>query len=187
MEDQMSALEQPAAIGTWTVSETRLGRENLSAAEVFVAIQSLTDEEQTKLLKFAILKSVQTPYDGKDLIQETLTRCLEGRRLWPRDVPVFGFLCGVMKSIASEWKEDSRPDPPVEPDPEDEAIRRIDAHKFIRLFDDDAIAQSIVISMMLGARGEELRQSSGLNEVDYESKRKKIRRRIAKYAFWRQS
>jgi hypothetical protein len=73
----MSAVEQPAAFGTWTVSETRLGREHLSAAEVFVAIQSLTDEEQTKLLKFAILKSVQTPYDGKDLIQETLTRCLE--------------------------------------------------------------------------------------------------------------
>jgi hypothetical protein len=34
---------------------------------------------------------------------------------------------------------------------------------------------------IFGARGEELRRSSGLSEIEYESKRKKIRRRLEKY------
>jgi hypothetical protein len=48
------------------------------------------------------------------------------------------------------------------------------------LFGDDLIAQKIVMGMVDGERGEELEQASGLSPTEYESKRKKIRRRIEK-------
>ena len=59
-------------------------------------------------------------------------------------------------------------------------IAKIDALKIVMLFDDDPVAQKIVVGMMEGARGEELEQASGLDKTEYESKRKKIRRRIEK-------
>jgi DNA-directed RNA polymerase specialized sigma24 family protein len=183
--EEMAAPEETVATGTIAVSESRPIREYLSRTEVAEAIRSLTDAEKTKLMKYARIQAAKTPYDGEDLFQEALTRCLEqGRRPWPRDVSVLGFLAGVTKSIASEWKDDPSPDPTGEPSSGDEelkAIARIDTDKVIKLFDDDLIAQSIVISMIFGARGEELRRSSGLSEIEYESKRKKIRRRLEKY------
>jgi hypothetical protein len=183
--EEMAAPEETVGTGTVAVSESRPIREYLSRTEVAEAIRSLTDAEKTKLMKYARIQAAKTPYDGEDLFQEALTRCLEqGRRPWPRDVPVLGFLAGVTKSIASEWKDDPSPDPTGEPSSGDEelkAIARIDTDKVIKLFDDDLIAQSIVISMIFGARGEELRRSSGLSEIEYESKRKKIRRRLEKY------
>jgi hypothetical protein len=164
---------------------TSIGREYFSPAEVFEAIQSLTDVTKTKLLKYATVKAAQTPYEGHDLFHEALTRCLEeGRRRWPKDLPLLKFLGGVIRSIASEWKEVPPSDPHQEldlGDGERNTIARIEADKMIKLFDDDAIAKRIVIGIMSGVRGEELRKSSGLNEIDYESKRKKIRRRIEKY------
>jgi hypothetical protein len=52
--------------------------------------------------------------------------------------------------------------------------------KIIKAFDDDPIAQKILVAIMKGARGEELLKLSGLSPTDYASKRKKIRRRIEK-------
>jgi hypothetical protein len=59
-------------------------------------------------------------------------------------------------------------------------LASIDMAKIVAMFADDLVAQKIVIAMMEGARGEELQRSSGLGKVEYESKRKKIRRRIEK-------
>jgi hypothetical protein len=56
----------------------------------------------------------------------------------------------------------------------------IDLKRIIALFDDDRIAQQIVISMMHGRTREELEQATGLTPTEYESKRTKIRRRIEK-------
>ena len=89
------------------------------------------------------------------------------------------FLAGVMKSIAWDWR---RRDESVEVGDvgyEDQTAHvRIDLQKIIGLFDDDPIAQKMVIALLDGARGEELRELSGLNKTEYESKRAKIRRRI---------
>jgi hypothetical protein len=62
------------------------------------------------------------------------------------------------------------------------AAARIDMQKIIEMFNDDPIAQTVIIAMMDGARGEELRKASGLTQTEYESKRTKIRRRIEKLA-----
>ncbi len=162
-------------------------REYLSREEVEQALRRLTIAEKTALIKFARAQALKTkPYDAHDLLQETQKRCLEeDRRLWPKDITALAFLCGVVRSIASEWRNNPVPDPPPEPEPvgneERRSIARIDAQRFIRLFEDDVIAQRIVIGIMIGTRGEELRESSGLNAVEYESRRKKIRRRIERY------
>jgi hypothetical protein len=86
-----------------------------------------------------------------------------------------------MRSIAWEWK--SKPHEPVVDarDPgcgESPMIASIDSAKIVAMFADDFVAQKIVLGMIQGARGEELQLSSGLGKVEYESKRKKIRRRI---------
>jgi hypothetical protein len=53
-------------------------------------------------------------------------------------------------------------------------LAKIDVMKIIALFDDDPVAQKIVIAMMDGTGGEELEQLSGLNSTEYETKRKKF-------------
>jgi hypothetical protein len=60
------------------------------------------------------------------------------------------------------------------------ATARIDVRKMLALFDDDPVAQKIFIAMLEGARGEELRELSGLSAKDYETKRTKMRRRLEK-------
>ena len=90
---------------------------------------------------------------------------------------------GVMRSIAWEWK---RKDDPLDKDIGDKGdgegtlLDRDHAMKIIKSFDDDPIAQKIVVARMEGARGEELLKLSGLSRTEYESKRRKILRRIEK-------
>ena len=100
-----------------------------------------------------------------------------------RDLPATKFFWGVMRSIAWEWK---RKDDPLDKDIGDKGagerklLDRNHAMEIIKAFDDDPIAQTILAAMADGARGEELLKLSGLSPTDYESKRKKIRRRIEK-------
>src|SRR5262245_18871888 len=90
--------------------------------------------------------------------------------------PITNFFWGVMRSVAWEWK---RKDDPLDKDIGDKGAEertlsgRNHAMKIIKAFDDDPIAQKIVVAMMEGARGEELLKLSGLSPTDYESKRKK--------------
>ena len=156
----------------------------LTPDEIIKAIKALTDGEKTALVKIARFYARKTPYDHEDLINEAYSRVLDPqRRTWRRDIPVLVFLGGVVRSIAWEWKSDSA-DEQVDAGDEGAGARgtiaRMDVRKILGLFDDDPVAQTIVLGMMEGARGEELEQASGLSKIDYESKRKKIRRRIEK-------
>ena len=154
-----------------------------SRAEIAQAIKSLAVEHKTALIKVARVYARRTVYGHEDLIQEAFMRVLDGRREWPRGLHVVPFLCGVMRSIAWDWRLEVR-DEGVEMEAtgseEGQAIARLDAQKVIDLFKDDPIAQKILIGMVDGARGEDLRELSGLTRTEYESKRTKIRRRLEK-------
>ena len=50
-------------------------------------------------------------YDADDLLNEALDRVLSGRRPWPVDVPLPAFLSQVMRSIASQWRQEDRREP----------------------------------------------------------------------------
>ena len=132
----------------------------------------------------ARLYARRTPFDHDDLLQEAICRVLSGKRVWARGVPVRSFLVGVMRSIAWEWKSEPHEAVVDAPDPgcgESPIMASIDSAKIVAMFADDLVAQNIVLRMMEGARGGELQRSSGLGKVEYESKRKKIRRRIEKF------
>jgi RNA polymerase sigma-70 factor (ECF subfamily) len=153
----------------------------LSQAELIAIIQALGDADKIALKKIARLYARRTTFDHDDLLQEAICRVLSGKRVWARGTPVRSFLVGVMRSIAWEWKSEPHEAVVDAPDPrcgESPVMASIDSAKIAAMFADDPVAQKIVLGMMEGARGEELQWSSGLGKVEYESKRKKIRRRI---------
>jgi hypothetical protein len=156
----------------------------LSQPEVADAVARLTDGEKTALMKIARLYARKTPYDPQDLVHEALARILSGRRIWPKGANTTFLLGGVIRSIAWEWRSEFPPEGSETTDvamQERNAIAAIDAAKIVSLFDDDAVAKTMVLAMMDGARGEELQAISGLGKTEYESKRTKIRRRIEKF------
>jgi hypothetical protein len=157
----------------------------LSRSEVIAAIRALTAAEKITLMKIARIYARVTPFDHDDLFQEAVCRVLGGGRTLPRETPLVSVLIGAMRSIAWQWKSGAHEPSEDLADPrcgEATAIASIDAAKIVELFADDPIAQKLVIAMMDGARGEELQSLSGLGKVEYESKRRKIRRRFEKLA-----
>jgi RNA polymerase sigma-70 factor (ECF subfamily) len=161
-------------------------RANASApksAEAKRLLSALTAGDKAAVMKVARLHAWKTPYDHEDLIQEAFVRVLDGRRDWPLDVHPAVFLAGVIRSIAWEWRSDSsQEDADIGDEGHEErrSMAKIDAMKVLDLFNDDPVAQKLVAGLMEGARGEELQAASGLDKTEYESKRRKIRRRIEK-------
>ena len=90
------------------------------AEEVRQAIAALTEAESVKLMRAAEgtayrLRRRVFCADPKEIFNEAVLRVLDGRRHWqPRKVDFVGLLIGVIKSIESEWREETkRPENPV--------------------------------------------------------------------------
>ena len=156
----------------------------LSRTEVERAILALSDGQKTALVKIARVyaRKRKTPYDHEDLLGEAYARIIDQRRKWPRGEPAVKFIGGVIVSIAWEWRNSIEVNEELDVSDkgaeEQNTVARIDARRIIDLFQDDAVAQRLVVAMIEGARGQELQDLCGLTCVEYESKRKKIRRRL---------
>jgi DNA-directed RNA polymerase specialized sigma24 family protein len=167
----------------------------LSEAEVRSEINSLTAGERTKLIKIASYyawKGRISFEEPDDLVQEAICRVLAGKREWPRDLEKLRFLAGVIKSIAGDRKREQA----LKAIKEREAgevgqmdyegkeargiLAQLDLERIMTRFDDDPIAQKMLMPMADGTRGEDVARAVGLSSTEYESKRKKIRRRIEK-------
>jgi DNA-directed RNA polymerase specialized sigma24 family protein len=90
-------------------------------SDVIQAIESLTDEDSERLEQVATNRIIRIGRRGangrthEDLLQETMTRTLEGQRRWhPASVGFVPFLIGAVWSIASEWAghRERNPDSP---------------------------------------------------------------------------
>jgi hypothetical protein len=88
--------------------------------EVRQAIGSLTTAELVKLQRLVEgsayrLRRRVPGADGKEILDESVLRVLDGRRQWqPRNVDFVGLLVGIIRSIESEWRERAkRPETPV--------------------------------------------------------------------------
>ncbi len=157
----------------------------MSQSEIAALVKALTHGQKTALVKVARFYASRTNYDYEDLLQEALSRALAGDRSWRRDLQAVTFFSGVIRSIAWEWR---RNDGLMVEDYEasDEGsgargvIARLDVQRVLALFDDDPIAKKLAAQMMVGTKAEELQAACGLSSTEYESKRKKIRRRIEK-------
>ena len=157
----------------------------LSQGEIIALVRSLTPGQKTALVKVAKLYARRTDYEFSDLIQEAYSRVLAGDRVWRRDLSAVTFLSGVMRSIAWEWRRsgDAAVDDADLSDEGSEArgvIARLDVQRVLSLFDDDPVAKRVAAGMMVGTGAEEMQVACGLSRTEYESKRKKVRRRIEK-------
>jgi hypothetical protein len=172
------------------------GRESpaayLSQAEILSSIKALTDGEKTAVMKIARVYATRTPYDHEDLCQEAFCRLIEGTRIWPRDVPAMLVLAGVMRSIAWGWRRkalgadsDLLPSPPNQ-----EWV--ILLNDLIKAFDSKPLLQQILIEMLKGTKGQELREwiaqllqlkgmSVGTDVPKIDSMLKAVRRDIDKF------
>ena len=91
-------------------------RKNLATPEEVVkAIESLSDGQLLKLQRSAKwrirgLGRMALGRDHKDLLNEAITRTLEGKRTWAKDKVDFpGHLIGAMQSISSGWADSCAP------------------------------------------------------------------------------
>lgn len=179
------------------------GRQARPLDEFVEAVRCLRPQDWQRLRRMAEIRAIGSSMTREDLMQEAMARVLDGSRPWPEEVPLFGFLKGVMRSIAdgdrqkAKVSEARRPasiygqdgalaiDRPSEaPSPEeayaeDEELARV-REGITQLFPDDFPAQMLIEGIMDGIEGEELRALTELDPTAYASKRKLISRRLAK-------
>jgi DNA-directed RNA polymerase specialized sigma24 family protein len=136
--------------------------------------------------------------DGKDLLQEAISRALAGERKWPRDVPLVAFLAQTIRSIANDCWRRSRValvDPQSDGDsaelvidgvadnhfdPEREVAARLAIERVEKIFSDDTTALAIIYGLGEGQSPAEIQLEAGINKTEYATAQRRIRRRIAK-------
>ena len=176
--------------------------EHLSVDEIRQALSELTDAQMARIEKSARLFS-RHPTLPEDLIQTAFERALAGTRKCPQNLPIDRFFAGVIRSIADSEanrlenkqqlvpiEEDPLPESsgvtPPDPKPHAEAKMVADAqykglqNATLELFDDDEDAQLLLLGVMAGLEGRNLQEETGLTPTEFNSKRRKIRRRFEK-------
>ena len=171
----------------------------LTATELRLSIEGLSQTELLRLHKKATALSPGTGMEPDDLLQEAVVRSLEenGGRNCPCDVKPATFLGNVMRSIASHarrnWAREApsssnNEDDPIiavpnpTPSPEEAVIGRLDCGKIISrvetMFDDDSQAQAVVIGLMEGWAPHEIREVESMSDKQYDAARKRVRRAL---------
>ena len=176
-------------------------REIATREECAEALGQLSDEDYERLEKIARLRVVGLhAVAWRDLLHDAIERLLDGRRRWPRNVPLVVFLRETMRSIANDhWRRldgpvvvaesemvtddqtDSRPvanavDETADPERHasaEETIRRIED-----AFEGDDEALRVLAAMATGQSPREIQQEIGMDETRYASTRRRIRRRL---------
>lgn len=172
----------------------------LSREELEDAISSFSNADWLRLRSAAHLYSIY-PVEPDELVQEALCRALAGTRMCPKGVSVVRFVAEAIRSIANgelQKVENQRDEVSVH----DETIENVDSitpqeprpnaeermianeqargteNRLLELFDDDDEAQLIILGMLTGTEGAELREITGLDETAFNSKRRYVRRKI---------
>lgn len=139
------------------------------------------------------------PMDWSDLLQESVTRVLEGSRRQPTGVPLVAFLAQVMRSVKEQyWRQhrrgvrrlpkfladieagDSREAELADPAPSHERrFMAIEQMEIINgLFEEDPRAREVIAALYEGWSPEETCATYAMSRTDYDSTRKRIRRAL---------
>jgi RNA polymerase sigma-70 factor (ECF subfamily) len=179
---------------------------HFSAVEITEAIRALEATELVRLRGIARFLARFSTIAPDDLVQEAFCRAMELSRLCPRHIQTVPFLAGVMRSMVSDaakaharhpersldalsangrdWSDNAATaeDVLIACEDDEALLERAAATKrqVLGLFEDDLVAQTIAEGIMEGLEGEELRALTELDKTAFASKRKLIRRRIAK-------
>lgn len=172
--------------------------------EIKEAIRTLTLAQWARLRRVAAYFAVGRPVEADDLLQKAFVSALdENGRTCPVAVDIVRFLAEAMRSIADGEVDKASRRPVLVPVPktgggdgEEEDVEfadkrpNVEQHHIraeedaekraavLALFEDDPTARDLVEGVMAGMTTDELRELTGLDETAYDSKRKRIRRRI---------
>ncbi len=172
---------------------------HLDNAAFVAALDALEPADLIRLRKKSAYRAAGTGMDGDDLLNEAIHRTLEedGRNC-PADVPVVVYLDNAMRSIADGEREKYARRIPVgdghdeksavgkladnNPSPADAALDRIEFERVVdriqEIFAEDPQAQAIVIGDMEGWSPEEIKEMEPMNEKQYASARRRVRRAL---------
>lgn len=179
-----------------------------SDEEVYAAISAVYFLDKAKLLAKAKGYSMGIHLDAGGLLHEAIARTLQGVRGWSRDVDITRHLDQVMRSIryaerlrVARWRlENSKPFSRLskdgqtilrlvgvdsysneDPTAEELLIERQIYQQIRELHADDTVGQSIIHGLLRrGLHKEDLIQSLGLTDQEYETVLKRVRRRVRK-------
>lgn len=173
----------------------------LRPAQTALALELVNQMDLLRLKAIARLYARGLPPEAawEDMLQEALTRVLTGSRRRPEAVPMVAFVAGIMRSLRAdywrrakrEWGMDKRIDHQRDEslaidlaDPTPGVERALIARQQITLikllFADDPPALKIIGGLGDGLTAEQIRVSTGLSKIDYDSTRRRMRRRVLK-------
>ena len=172
----------------------------LRPTETALALKLVSEMNLLRLKSVARLHARGLPPEvgWEDLLQEALTRVLTGARRIPDGIAPVAFIAGVMRSLRSEhWKrfgaarrrrsatssQGGYPGAEVEvrdaaPDPERSLIAAEQLQAIERLFAGDPVALRIIDALGEGLAAEQIRETLSLTKTEYDSARKRMRRRL---------
>lgn len=183
-------------------------KEPATSDEVAKEIASLTDGQILKLLNFAKWKikglgRKALGRDHQDLLNESITRTLEGTRNWPKSaVDFMGYLFGTMRSISSNWAESFDPEEaalesevvinteegktisPINKaeapgiSPEDNIIAKQKIERIEGLFEKDETVLLIIEGFRSEMTGPEIQEAIGITKTEFETAMKRMRRKV---------
>ncbi|UOF02883.1 sigma-70 RNA polymerase sigma factor region 4 domain-containing protein [Bdellovibrio reynosensis] len=165
-----------------------------SSEEVEFAVRALTPGDRKKLLlsarfwwrKFGLHYSELQP---EDLLQEAVCRALSGDRKWPKHVSFIKFISQTIKSIAghhrtSRESELDRINQKIT-DGSSDQDSKIDAaaevEKIRIFFGEDTQGFEVLKLKAEGLDGVEIMEALELDEKEWETVRKRVQRKVAKY------
>ena len=183
---------------------TLVQQDTATAEECAAALRQLTDADLQRLEQLARVRVIGLEkLVWGDLLNEAVTRVLDGSRHWPRGVSLVVFLRETMRSIASDhWRRvgervvvaesemiradretghgavDIALDASMEPEARvsaAETLARIEA-----LFEGDAEALQVMAGMACGKSPDEIQKEICINATRYASTQRRIRRRLVK-------
>lgn len=163
-----------------------------AVAELARALAGLSQTDMLRLKAIARLRARDLPSDTSwsDLLNEAIVRALDGTRLYPPGIGLVVFLAGIMRSIASEhWRrlrreagifdlsgDDGGDEADPAPGPERNLASLQALAALDQLFAGDPAASQILAGLAAGLSANEIRETYGLSETDYDSTRKRMRR-----------
>lgn len=180
---------------------------DLSRAQIEGEIAALShaDWRRAERIAYSLCAGI-TGLEPQDLLQEALTKFLEGDRVWPLGVPSLVVLENAMYSIASNTRKRRKEGPvdeTVEVDPfgdegqeeasagksvlssttitpEDEVSGKQQIAALYAMLAGDSDLQDLATAWAMGLRGEEAWKELGWTEKKYEAERKRLTRRLEK-------
>lgn len=158
------------------------------------AIEELSDVQLARLERYARYQVYRYPsLDPKELLSEAVVRVLSGKRAWPLDVSFQTFLCNVMRSVASDFREEAKArmestsvelgDDEVAQEWQTSRDRNED-RDFLRgvweLFKNDVDVQRVLQGIEGDLSAKEVQEEFSLTAGQYDAARKRLERALAR-------